>query len=241
MLEHLVSMLSVSCQRSVAIALRRISSSASIPLHSFATRHKYAAMVFSGQYAAAQLQKLDHSPLFRGLWFPLSHELSEYLGYAPNFAPPSFVEWAQAHGRLPSIVKHLPVGFVDVPMLEHEFEREFAGYEVRANIIVPRGILDGMLRKVSYTGRFERIRELTTGYVLFGICIELEVGDEDADFYSRWLRVHSVAWPFGLRENRIHPVIQGAVKIFMLHNIAWLTLSHEQTMIMYRRNRSLEV
>ena len=37
-------------------------------------------MAFSGQYAAAQLEKLDLSPLFRGHTFSLAREVSGYLG-----------------------------------------------------------------------------------------------------------------------------------------------------------------
>ena len=51
-------------------------------------------MAFSGQYAAAQLH---HLPLPHALL----NELSDYLGYAPNFAPPTYVAWARLYGRIP--------------------------------------------------------------------------------------------------------------------------------------------
>ena len=57
-------------------------------------------MAFSGQYAAAQLHKLD------GLLpchFPLARTVAEHLGFAPDSVTPSYLAWARAHGRLPSI------------------------------------------------------------------------------------------------------------------------------------------
>ena len=72
-------------------------------------------MAFSGQYAAAQLHRLDG--LLRCL-FPLAKEVAEDLGFAPDAVPPSYLAWARAHGRLPSmqIERHL----VYVRMYEHE-------------------------------------------------------------------------------------------------------------------------
>ena len=51
-------------------------------------------MAFSGQHAAAKLGRLQ-------LPRTLLVEISDYLGYAPSLAPPTYVAWARAHGRLP--------------------------------------------------------------------------------------------------------------------------------------------
>ena len=56
-------------------------------------------MAFDGQYAAAQLWKLDASPLFRGRYFPLSRMLAEHL-MLPMFPPGRMKGWAEHYDRL---------------------------------------------------------------------------------------------------------------------------------------------
>ena len=56
-------------------------------------------MPFDGAYAAAQLWKLDGSPLFKGRYFQLSTMLAEYL-MMPAFPSARFKAWAEQHGRL---------------------------------------------------------------------------------------------------------------------------------------------
>ena len=77
-------------------------------------------MAFSGQDAAAQLHKLD------GLLpcqFPLAKEVAEYLGFAPDAVPPSYLAWARAHGRLPSMEIYRYQVYVRV------YEHELGGYD----------------------------------------------------------------------------------------------------------------
>ena len=85
-------------------------------------------MAFSGQYAAAQLHKLD------GLLprhFALAREVAEYLSHAPDAVPPTYLAWERAHGRLPSM--QIWRDQVNVRVYEHEL----AGYDgiVRARIV----------------------------------------------------------------------------------------------------------
>ena len=77
-------------------------------------------MAFCGQYAAAQLHKLHG--LLR-CQFPLAKEVAEYLGFAPDAVPPSYLAWARARGRLPSMQIY---GY---QIYVHMYEHELAGYD----------------------------------------------------------------------------------------------------------------
>ena len=57
-------------------------------------------MAFSGQHAAVQLEKLDHSPLFRGYTFPLAKEVAECLGCVAPLIPPTILQSSRRLGRL---------------------------------------------------------------------------------------------------------------------------------------------
>ena len=197
-------------------------------------------MAFSGQYAAAQLQKLDHSPLFRGLWFPLSHELSEYLGYAPNFAPPSFVEWARAHGRLPTDADDVYDGYIMVRMHPDDFDTDNYGVDVvRADVLRPRGDPDGYLAIERILARPWRLRELHWGHTIFNISIELTMIRGDFDFCNRWSRAHGTNWPN--TSSGVHPAITGAVRIYWQHGLRVRAYNLAQYEIQRRHNMRLEV
>jgi hypothetical protein len=59
-------------------------------------------MQFDGAYAAAQLWKLDTSPLFKGCYVQLSAILAEYL-MLPAFPSARFKAWAEQYNRLPTV------------------------------------------------------------------------------------------------------------------------------------------
>ena len=109
-------------------------------------------MAFSGQYAAAQLHKLDG--LLR-CQFPLAKEVAEYLGFAPDAVPRSYLAGARAHGRLPSV--QIWRDQVYVRMYEHEL----TVYDGRVAACVVRffgdrlGVVDieGTLEEVQQQGR----------------------------------------------------------------------------------------
>ena len=129
-------------------------------------------MAFSGQYAAAQLEKLDHSPLFRGHTFSLAREISGYLGYAPDFAPPSFVRWARAHGRLPCIEDDVCDEYVRAPMRVSDFNTDaLDGAVVFAQFLDPVNFVPAGLM-----GSPEMIRNLTNwGEALFRITVNVDI------------------------------------------------------------------
>ena len=196
-------------------------------------------MAFSGQYAAAQLGKLDNSPLFRGHTFPLSRELSAYLGYAPNLAPPSFVEWARAHGRLPTVEEDVYDGYMMVRMHPSDFDNDnFDVDAVDANVLRPRGG-PGILAIERVLARPGRVRELQWGHTLFNIAIEVTTTYEDMNFCARWGRAHRSNWPN--TSSGVHPAISGAVRIYQQHAERVRAHAHEQYAIQRMHNMRLEV
>ena len=197
-------------------------------------------MAFSGQYAAAQLHYLNDSPLFRGYTFPLSRELSDFLGYAPNFAPPSFVEWARAHGRLPTDEDDVYDGYMMVRMHPDDFDNGDYGVDVvDANVLRPRGDPNGYLAIERILARPWRLRELHWGHTIFNISIELTMIRGDLDFCNRWGRAHGTNWPNTSRG--VHPAIAGAVRIYWQHGLRVRAHTLEQYAIQRTHNMRLEV
>ena len=144
-------------------------------------------MAFSGQYAAAQLEKLDNSPLFRGRSFSLARKISDFLGYAPHFAPPSFVRWARAHGRLPWIDDDVCDEYVSAPMLASDFNN-ITSYDAPVVAKFPqlRNSRIRLFEQVAIYADHESIRARTNaGQVLFGITLQVNVGYNDLVFCQR--------------------------------------------------------
>ena len=189
-------------------------------------------MAFSGQYAAAQLEKLDRSPLFRGNTFSLVREISDYLGYAPDFAPPSFVRWARAHGRLPCIEDDVYDEYVRAPMRVCDFfTNAFDGTIVSAQFFDPDNFA-----LVGVIGSPEMIRNLTNqNHALFRITVAVDFGAEDMAFSQRWNRSHMSNWPH--TADGIHPAISGAVRIYNQHHTFWMLMLDVQARVRGRHNR----
>ena len=195
-------------------------------------------MAFSGQYAAAQLAKLDHSPLFPGCTVPLAQELSDYLGYAPDFAPPSYVAWARSRGYLPRISDNWHFANFVVPVLESE--HDFTGYESRVIATSNAMIGDGMMDTSEFNGPLEEVRRRAAGFPLYWLGVLFNVDDEDQEFCSRWYIAHMpLSWPNTL--SGVHPAIAGAVRIYGAHWRRWQNHALDQAMIRYEHNRRLEV
>ena len=72
-------------------------------------------MPFDGQYAAAQLWKLDGSQLFKGRYFQLSTMLTDYL-MLPAFPSARFQHWADQYDRIP----YVSINQVCTRLLAHE-------------------------------------------------------------------------------------------------------------------------
>ena len=190
-------------------------------------------MAFSGQYAAAQLHHL-----------PLPHsvisELSDYLGYAPNLAPPSFVEWARAHGRLPKDEDDVFDRYMMARMHPSDFDNgNFDVDAVDADVLRPRGGPDGYLAIERVLARPWRVRELYWGHTLFNIAIAVATNYEDMNFCAHWSRAHGANWPN--TSSGVHPAIAGALRIYQQHAERVRAHDREQYAIQRRHNMRLEV
>ena len=185
-------------------------------------------MAFSGQYAAAQLHKLDG--LLR-CQFPLAKEVAEYLGFAPDAVPPTYLAWARARGRLPSM--QIWRDQVNVRMYEHEL----AGYDgiVRARIVR----FDGdRLEVVDIEGTLEEVQDQAEDSTPHAYIIRIDTGPEDREFLARWAALYGRAWP-DVGFYSMHPVLRRANKIFGKVIARWLDRNALQRRIVHHYNRLL--
>ena len=184
-------------------------------------------MAFSGQYAAAQLHHL-----------PLPHsvidELSDYLGYAPNFAPPSFVKWARANGRLPTDDEDVYDYTFYANMLPSDF-RNNNNFD-RATVMASTLRLDcrGLLNVERMYFKAHQVRP-----ALFHIRIQIDASYWDRYFLNRWSDDRLAAWPN--TSSGVHPAIAGAVRIYRRHNARFLAHDREAYAIQRRHNNRLAV
>ena len=132
-------------------------------------------MAFSGQYAAAQLHKLDG--LLR-CQFPLAKEVAEYLGFAPDAVPPSYLAWARAHGRLPNM--QISRYQVYVPMYEHVL----TGYDgmVWANVVRFSG---DRLVVTDIQGTLQEVQDQAGDSVPYPYSVRIDIVPEDREFFAR--------------------------------------------------------
>ena len=170
-------------------------------------------MSFSGQYAAAQLGRL-----------PLPHlllaEISDYLGYAPNLAPPTYVAWARAHGRIPDLdIQAFFYGrnVVEVKVIERDLHRYTGRVQclsiARDNRRAPVVVLD-------YDDTWARIRSRAGAAQLYSMTIMLATTADDAAFLHRWYTEQQFIWPY-VEYNVVHPTLTGAVRIYNRHEFRW--------------------
>lgn len=151
-------------------------------------------MAFSGQYAAAQLEKLDNSPLFRGYTFPLAAEVSDYLGNVTALMPPTLLHWSRVLGRLVATnpVRQIIVLTDELDGLDCEVEGTYTEF------------VDGRWCYSSQTCTMdEHHREGHTP--IYDAMINTPVTDEDYRFYFRWAEVHNARWPYLEGDIRRHP------------------------------------
>ena len=179
-------------------------------------------MAFSGQHAAAQLEKLDNSPLFRGRTFFLSKEVSGYLGYAPDFVPPTYLTFARAHQRMPSRNGIPgPANYAAyAPVLNRDLDN-FHEYTMHANILRFHG---DRLRHDYIIGTLANLRAIRgdSGGPLFSFVVELRRSPEDLEFFDQWLAVHGLCWPF-TPDNDHHPhhVLRSAIRTHSMYEEEW--------------------
>ena len=161
-------------------------------------------MAFSGQYAAAQLHKLDG--LLR-CQFPLAKEVAEYLGFAPDAVPPTYLAWARARGRLPSM--QIWRDQVYVRMYEHEL----VGYDGMVWARVDRFFGD-RLEVVNIEGTLEEVQQQAGDSTPYFYSIRIITAPEDREFFARWAALYRRAWP-DVGVYSMHPVLHRARKVFV--------------------------
>jgi hypothetical protein len=178
-------------------------------------------MAFSGQYAAAQLEKLDTSPLFRGSTFPLAKEIAAYLGYAPDFVPPTYLTFARAHQRIPS--KYGPGEGANHAAYASVLDRDvgnFYAYTLHANLLR----FNGDRLHIEYIiGTMATMHALRRGLgLLFCFAAELVRSPEDLEFFERWRAVRGVSWPYTRAyDHRPHHVLRGAFRTYQMYDEEW--------------------
>ena len=175
-------------------------------------------MAFSGQYAAAQLAKLHHSPLFRGYTFPLAQELSAWLGYAPDFAPPTYLTFARVHRRIPS-VNGGDTRAAYAQVLDHDVHN-YERYTMHANI---SRFDDDRIRIDYIIGTLAELRELRRAGdgPCYCFVVELLRSTEDIDFFVQWRAAHGEDWPYTTGSFHLHPVLHGAHRAHWGYYRAW--------------------
>ena len=197
-------------------------------------------MAFSGQYAAAQLEKLDHSPLFSGRTFSLTKEVSGYLGYAPDFVPPTYLTFARAHQRIPSRNGVPgPANYAAyAPVLNRDVD-SFHAYTMHANLVR----FNGDRLHIDYIiGTLVNLRAIRgdSGGPLFSFVVELRRSPEDLEFFNRWLAVHGLRWPFTLtNDNREHHVLRGAFHTHSMYEEEWRAKRERRRRAVVEYNRSV--
>ena len=140
---------------------------------------------FSGQYAAAQLEKLD---ALLPCHFPLAYEVAGYLGYPPDFVPPTYLAWARAHGRIPSM--RCSRDRLDVRM----YDRELVGYDGVVEARVVR--FYGQCLEVDFVdGAYDEVQEQAGACLPYCYIIQLDMLPEDREFFDRWAATYRDAWP----------------------------------------------
>ena len=132
-------------------------------------------MPFDGAYAAAQLWKLDGSPLFQGRYFQLSTMLAEYL-MLPAFPSARIKDRADQYDRIP----YVSINRVCTRLLAHE---DIPGHLSEHAAVRCRGWrTDGAMPiYITYYG------DLTT---------YLAQREEENDFLCMWWRRYRCPYPY---------------------------------------------
>jgi hypothetical protein len=191
-------------------------------------------MAFSGQYAAAQLGKL-----------PLPHsvlgEISDHLGYAPNFIPPSFIMWVKMFGRLPCDEYH-GEGNYHV----RAFVRELSTYRGTLSARILRLCNMRLETLALFHVNVDEIRQSdNVRLITFDVSINVRHSNEDIVFFETWSRKNELEWPYVFENNYkwwappVHPCIQKAVVRFNKFLQDWSGHALSIEMMMNRYNRSV--
>ena len=177
----------------------------------------------------------------------MAREIAGYLGYAPDFVPPTYLTFARAHQRIPSrhgmgegadIAAYAPVLTLDVD--------NFHEYTMHANILRFHG---DRLRHDYIIGTVDNLRAMARdsnvvepGH-LFCFVVELRRSLEDLEFFDQWLAVHGFNWPYTPdNDNQPHHVLRSAIRTHSRYEEEW-NVARERTrraVIAYSRTRWIQ-
>ena len=161
---------------------------------------------FCGQYAAAQLEQLDHSPLFRGHTFPLAKEVSEYLGFVDDLVPPTLLRWSRELGRLACITRT-----DGIPVMLDELE----GIDCVVRVSWPVfGIDNGSPAWIweHADGTADEHYRMARTPIIDAMIMAPQTFN-DAVFYASWTMEHRNSWP-RIANDTIHPVLERLVAVY---------------------------
>ena len=153
-----------------------------------------SAMELDGQYAVAQIEKLDWCPLFQGRCIPICHMLAEYL--MPQLLPGRFKVWVEQYGRLPDSFVTREVCFFLQPHEDLPVQiSDFADIECKAYRTE-----DGTWTQINYSGSIASFRALR-GQVfgtsaLHSVRIIEPLTDEETHMMRAWTMRYNLIWPY---------------------------------------------
>ena len=153
-----------------------------------------SAMELDGQYAVAQIEKLDWCPLFQGRCIPICSMLSEYL--MPQLLPGRIKVWVEQYGRLPDSFVTREVCFFLLPNEQLPVQiSDFADITCTAYRTE-----DGTWTQINYSGSIASFRALR-GQVfgtsaLHSVQIIEPLTDEETNMMLAWATRYNNIWPY---------------------------------------------
>ena len=183
-----------------------------------------SAMELDGDYAIAQLEKLDDCPMLKGQSIPISSMIAEYL--MPQLLPGRFKTWVEQYGRLPDSMVTNEVCIVLLPHEEFPVQvSDFANVECKAHREE-----NGVLVVISFTGSlacFRAMRERLFGAApLSSLKITEPLTDEELHQIGAWEARYWMPWPYidydGERGDRVpHKEVRGLYTKMKIHTRLW--------------------
>ena len=190
-------------------------------------------MAFSGQYAAAQLDQLDRSPLFRGYTFPLAAEVSEYLGFVNDLVPPTLLRWSRELGRLACITRT-----DGIPVMLDELE----GFEFAVRVSWPVFGIDPLNGSPAWIweeadGTVDEHYRMARAPIIDAKIMAPQTFN-DVFFYANWSIEHRNSWPC-IANDTVHPVLERLIAVY--RRFAVRCWSHNDLIwrAIRRRNRAI--
>ena len=141
---------------------------------------------FSGQYAAAQLGKLQ-------LPCAVLLEISDYIDHRDLdlLVPPTYFTFARMLGRLPADTSMERLGGLDFQVFDYELPNNYRG-AVSATSVSLSGI---RLVRTYSRGTLELIRAEVAVCILYDVDVATANTPEDFEFFARWGEQYGHIWP----------------------------------------------